>query len=1035
MSLTKFAIDKNRITAVALVLIVLAGINTFRTMPRAEDPGFTIRWALITTDFPGASPERVEYLVTDKLEKAIQEMPEIDFIYSESKTGMSIINIGIKEEFTDMRPIWDDLRRKVDRTKNRGELPQGIIGPRVNDEFGDVFGTIVTLTGEGFSYAELKEIADEVRNELLVIDEVAKVEIHGAQEERIFVEYNNARLAELGISASHLMGILASKNIIMSGGDVTFDRENIVLEPTGNFETVEDLKRTLINIPGREDLVFLEDVVHIYRGYIDPPQSIIRSNGTEALALGINMREDGNIIRLGDQVREKINYLQTIYPIGLEFDFVSFQPADVANKIDNFTGNLLQAIAVVLLVMLVFLGVRTGLIVASLVPTAMLMSIMFMGFFNIGLDMISIAALIIALGLLVDNAIVMSESIIVQMSSGIKPITAAINSANELMIPLLTSSLTTAAAFLPIYLAESGVGEYTAPLFEVVTITLLCSWILSLTMIPMLCVYFIRVKQSKGGETYESKFYKKYRSLLIKVLKNRWLALGIVIVVFFIAMQGFALIPSIFFPANDKATYTAEVNLPVGTPISRTLEIVDELEGFMKQELMAEPNGKTGIENWATFIGEGPPMFVLGFSPEQANPGYACFIVNTTDGGAILDTLVKKTEQYCINNFPDVRPNVARLDYGPPPDFPVAIRIMGNDRDKVFDIADKVKEKMASIPGTKNIHDDWGLRTKKLIVKINQARAQRAGITNQDIALSLQTALTGIVTTEFREEDEVIPITLRSVAAERQDIGKLEGLNVYSQATGRNVPLKQVADLQVKWEPSKIRRRDLQKVVSVKCEVTSETTPIDVALHMDEWLQEEQSNWDVGYKYELGGEMESSVEASNSINEKLPIAGLIIILLLVIQFNSIRRPFIILTAIPLGMIGVVIGLIVLRSYFGFMTLLGVISLAGVVINNAIVLLDRIRIEIHDNKLSPQQAIIVASQRRLRPIMLTTATTIGGLLPLYLGGGPMWESMSAAIMFGLAFSTVLTLGFVPLMYSLLFKVNYKDYEYEPLEVNQ
>ena len=547
-------------------------------------------------------------------------------------------------------------------------------------------------------------------------------------------------------------------------------------------------------------------------------------------------------------------------------------------------------------------------------------------------------------------------------------------------------------------------------------------------MIPMFCVYFLKVKKKTEGNLYDSKFYRKYRSFLITLLKHRGLTVLAIFVIFMVAMQGFRFIPNIFFPDSDRATYTAELNLPTGTPIERTIEIVDEFESFMKKELVIDSVRKDGITNWATFIGQGPPSFVLGFSPEQANPGYACLIVNTTSGGPILDSLVQKSEAFCLANFPDVRPNISRLNYGPPPDFPVVIRILGQDRDKAFEIADQVKAYMATIEGTKNIHDDWGHRTKKLVVNINQARAKRAGVTNQDIALSLQTALSGIITTEYREGDQVIPITLRSVAAERQDLGKLETINVYSHLSGRNVPLKQVADLEVVWESSKVRRRDLLKVVSVKCDVSDDTTPIAVAMKMDSWLKKEQPNWGVGYRYELGGEMESSVEASNSINAKLPIAGLIILLLLVVQFNSIRRPFIILTTILLGIIGVVIGLLVMRSYFGFMTLLGVYSLAGVVINNAIVLLDRIRIERAIHGLEPQRAVIEAAQRRLRPILLTTATTIGGLLPLYLGGGPMWESMAVAIMYGLAFATVLTLGVVPVLYSLLFRVNFKEFTY-------
>ncbi|MFC1682688.1 efflux RND transporter permease subunit [Candidatus Zixiibacteriota bacterium] len=1028
MNITRAAIEKNRITAVAIILILIAGFNTFRTMPRAEDPGFIIRWALIMTYFPGASPERVEMLVTDKLEKAIQEMPEIDFISSESRTGVSIISIGIKESYREMRPIWDDLRRKVERTVDRGELPQGIIGPMVNDEFGDVFGTIITLTGEGYSYAELKEIADDVRNELLVIEDVAKVEIHGAQEERVFVEYNSARLAELGLSASQLIGILQSQNIILSGGDITTDRERIVLEPTGSFESIEDLKRTLIQLPGRSELFSLEDIAKIYRGYIDPPQSMVRWQGIPALALAINMREGGNIIDLGETVKEKVAYLQTVYPIGVEFGFAAFQPYHVDKKVDEFTASLLQAIAVVLLVMLLFLGIRTGLVVASLVPMAMIMSIMLMGVFRIGLDQMSLASLIIALGMLVDNAIVMSESIMVQMRGGKKAIDAAIDSANELKIPLLTSSLTTAAAFLPIFLAASGVGEYCAPLFKVVTITLLSSWILSLTMIPMLCVVFLRVKQQKQENQFETKFYTKYRSFLIMMLRHRLLTVLAVLVIFFIALQGFALLPNIFFPSGDKAIYTAEINLPTGTPIERTVEIVDQLEEYIHRDLVIDETRSEGIVDWSIFIGQGPPTFALGFMPEQANPGYACLIVNATTGGPFLDELIQKTEVYCREHFPDVRPNIRRMDLGPPPDAPVSIRIFGKDLDRLAQIADQVKEKLASIQGTKDIHDNWGLRRKKLVVAINQARAKRAGVTNQDIAISLQAALAGIETTQFREQDQVIPITLRSMESERQDIGKLETINVYSQATGQNVPLKQVADLEITWEPSKRYRRDLLKAMSIKCDVSSQTTPIAVSKEMKTWLEREKENWKIGYKYEIGGEAESSEEASKSINDKLPIAGLIIVLLLVGQFNSLRRPAIILMTIPLGIIGVIIGLLILRSYFGFMTLLGVISLAGVVINNAIVLIDRIRIERQENGLEPQRAVIEAAQRRLRPILLTTATTIGGLLPLYFGGGSLWEPMTIAIMFGLAFATVLTLGVVPVLYAIFFKVKFKGFNY-------
>jgi len=1022
MNITRAAIERNRVTFVILFVAILAGLMAFQGMPRAEDPGFTIRSAMVLTYFPGASPERVEMLISDKLEEAIQEMPEIDFITSESRTGVSIVMVNIQQTYKKMLPLWDSLRRKVDKVKE--EMPDGVIGPLVNDEFGDIFGTIITITGEGFSYTELKDVADEVRNELLLIEDIAKVEIHGAQEERIFVEYNDARLAEVGLSASQLINILQNQNIVIPGGDVSTGKERIVLEPTGSFESIEDLKRILISIPGRIDLIYLEDLAHVYRGYIDPPQSIVHSSGIPALALAINLREQGNITVLGEEVTELANRLQGMYPIGIEFDVVAFQPEHVEHRVNEATSSLLQAIAIVILVMLLTLGIRTGLVVASLIPLTMIMSLLIMSFLNIGLDQMSLVALIIALGLLVDNAIVMSESIMVQMKAGIPVKEAAISSATELRVPLLIGSLTTAAAFLPFYLAESSMGEYVGPLFKVVTITLLCSWFLSEAITPMFCVYFIKVK--KKEDHYESNFYMRYRHFLFRLLRHPVKSIIAVALIFFIALQGFMFIPAIFFPRNEKAIYTAEFELPQGTPIHQTEAVVKDIEAFMKRELVAGPNRPEGIVNWSTYVGQGAPRFYIAYNPVPAKPEFATMIINTTSN-PIIDSLIAKTEEYCMDKFPELRTRLDLLLYGPPT-AAVEVRISGKELSKVFELADMVKAKLKTVPGTKNIRDDWGQRTKKILVKINQARARRAGVTNRDIAISLQTALTGIEVTQFREEDKTIPVTMRSEAAERQDIGKLETINVYAQMTGRNVPLKQVADLEIQWQSSKILRRSRLKTVTVQSEVKPGVLPIALSQELDKWLKEESQTWDLGYKYALGGEIESSGEANASIGEKMPIAFLIIILLLVFQFNSLRLTTIVLTTIPLGIIGVVFGLLVANSYFGFMTLLGVVSLAGIVVNNAIVLLDRIKYEIKERGLEPARAVIEAAQRRLRPILLTTATTIGGLLPLWLGGGRMWKPMAIAIIFGLLFSTLLTLGVVPVLYSLFFKVKFREFKY-------
>ncbi len=1023
MNITRFAIEKNRITGVVLAVILVAGTLAYSTMPRSEDPGFIIRTAVVKTYFPGASPERVELLVTDKLEKKIQEIPELDFVSSTSKVGVSIIYVNIKEEYRNMRPLWDKLRRKVEDAAP--DLPDDLIGPFVNDEFGDVFGTIITITGEGFSYREIEDFADEVREELLLLPDVAKVEIFGAQEEQIFVEYDNATLAEFGLSPVQLQQGLAQRNIILPGGDVTTEYEEIVLEPTGNFESLEDLRRTVVNLPNSRQVIRIEDLVDIYRGYADPPETLMRSSGLPALGLAVSMRDGGNILDLGKQIRETIRRAHSIYPIGIEFDYVAFQADVVERKVDDFIGNLLQALVVVALVMLLFLGLRTGLIVVSLIPATMVTSFLIMSLFDIGLNQMSLASLIIALGMLVDNAIVMSESVLVQMESGTPAKEAAIRSAQELRIPLLISSLTTSAAFLPIFLAESATGEYTAPLFKVVTIALLTSWLMALTLIPVLCVVFLKVRQVASDNAFSSPLYTNYRRILLVAVRRPWLVIAVVVVTFTIAVQGFRFIPNIFFPENDQATMTVDVDLPVGSPIERTDFVVRDIEHFMRETLMVDDDREEGIINWGAFIGEGAPRYKLAYQPQPPSPYYGYLLINATSIEVVQDELIPAIERYIIENFPEVSPTVRPLPLGAPAWPPVAIRVSGRDTDQLFEIVDQVKDRLTQLPGSKLVTDNWGTKSKKIVVDIDETRAQLAGISHQDVAVSLQTFLSGFKTTEFREGDKLIPIVLRSKNRRRGSRwAGISSANVYSQAAGYSVPMAQVSELKLVWQPAIIERRDRLRTVTVESLLSKSYTASKLNQEIRPWLEEISSDWAFGYLWEFGGEAETSGKANASIAAKLPIAALLILLLLVIQFNSLRRAAIVLLTIPLAVIGVVVGLLLTGSYFGFMTLLGIISLSGIVINNAIVLLDRIRIETEENGLDPATAVMTAAQTRLRPILLTAATTVGGLLPLWLGGGPMWEPMAIAIIFGLAFATILTLGVVPVLYTLFFRVDFR-----------
>jgi multidrug efflux pump subunit AcrB len=1028
--MTRFALQRMATTLTAVAVVIVAGVQAYIEMPRAEDPGFTIRIAQVLTIWPGASPERVENLVTDPLEEVIQEMPELDYISSTSKTGVSVINVNIRANYMDLQPIWDKLRRKVEKV--RDDLPESIIGPTVNDEFGDVFGMLFSITGPDYTYQDLKRVADRVRDELLVIEDVAKVDIAGAQEERVFVEYNNARLAELGLTPVRLRQILEAQNIVIPGGDLLVGEERLALEPTGNFESVDDLRRTVISIPGEPNLLYLEDIAEVTRDYVDPPSRVVHYMGERALVLAISMRDGGNILELGDQVRTLMHDQQGAYPWGISFNEIQFQTDPVRQKVNGFIANLLQAVGLVALVMLVFLGLRTGLIVAALVPMAIISCFMVMGFFGIGLNQISLAALIIALGMLVDNGIVMAESIMVLMEQGKKGFDAAIQAAKELRIALLTSSLTTAAAFLPIYLAENESGEYTAALFQVVTITLLCSWVIALTVIPLLAVQFLKVKKSENS--YDSRFYRGYRGLLLTALRLRYGTLLLVAILFFAAIQGMKLVPNIFFPPNERATFTLEMRLPIGTAIEETESVVSQVEQILTDRFVAGAyagayaGGDRGITNWGAFVGSGAPRFILTYNQEPPSPEYAVFIVNTTDR-EVIDPLVADIERELLETFPEVQPTVRPLELGPPVGKPIGFRISGRDFDTLFNIVEDVKALLRETQGAKQVDDNWGAQSKKLIVDIDQPRARRAGVTSQDIAISLQTYLSGFTTTEYREGDKLIPVVMRATGADRQDLGKLDSINVYAQSTGQSVPLRQVADVDVRWQPAKIIRRDTLRTVTVEADLARGFTAKGVNDQAMPKLADMAADWPRGYSFELGGEEEQSEKSQGAIAEKLPVAALIIVLLLVTQFNSIRKPLIILCTIPLGLIGVVIGLIVVpEMYFGFMTLLGLISLAGIVINNAIVLLDRIDIEITENGRAPNQAIVAAAQQRLRPILLTTMTTVAGMVPLYLGGGPMFEPMAIAIIFGLLFATVLTLVVVPVLYALFYRVSFKGFTY-------
>lgn len=1022
MNITELAIKKNRVTYVLLVVIILLGISSYNNLSRNSMPPYTVRVASVVTSFPGASPERVELLISDKIEKVIQEIPETDYISSESRTGLSVITVSLKESTPSIKlqDIWDRLRRKIDNIKK--DLPSGIYGPTVKDEdIGVVFGISIGLENDGFEYTELKEYAEELRDKLIKLDNAAKVEIGGIIEKPVFIKFDNAKLARLGLSSSKLKNIISSTNIIVPAGEVNFKGERVILEPSGSFETVEDIKSILIPVGNKGETMMLGDITEVYREYVSPRKSVIKINGKEALVLSVSLKEGANIVNLGQDVDQLILQYNKVLPIGIHAVRIASQDYDVQNSIDNFMSNVIQSILIVLAVMLLFLGLRTGLVVASLIPFAIVLTLLLMGQFGIGLNQVSLAALIMALGMLVDNAIVMSESMIVKIENGEKPLAAAISSSKELMIPLLISSLTTSAAFLSFFLAESVMGEIMGQLFSVITLALLASWIMALTVIPLLAVAFIKIKKNKKQKTsIFDRLNLYYNQLLAFSLKRSFVVIASIGILLVLSLVGFRLLPFVFMPDSERNLVTLDLNLPLGTDIKTTEENVSLIERFLRDSLLVNENKKKGVTDWSSFIGKGPNSYDLGYSPAEQNSGYAHLLINTTSGEDnqhVIDLL----EDFCFVAVPDAEITIKRLGSGGGAAIPIQVRISGDDPNELFRLASIVKNKLHNLPNTKNVTDSWGPKIKKFFVQIDQLRLSRSGLTNQDIALSLNTVLSGYHVGEFREDENTIPIIMRSQGSEQISYHDIESLNIFAQNSGKNVPLAQVATIIPQWQYAKIVRRDLSRTITVNSQLNEGVTASEINYQLKPFLVEESKNWKAGYTYEFGGESEGSSKALGAVADKLPISAFIILLLLVLQFNSMRKTFIVISTIPLGLIGVVGGLLLAGSNMSFTGFLGIISLAGIIINNAIVLIDRIQIEIDELGRKPYDAITQAANERFRPILLTTFTTSLGLIPLWIGGGAMWRPMAIGIIFGLLFATVITLLFVPILYKLMYGI--------------
>jgi multidrug efflux pump subunit AcrB len=822
----------------------------------------------------------------------------------------------------------------------------------------------------------------------------------------------------LGFSPQGLASALRNQNVLQPGGNARVGTERIVIEPTGEFKSLQDIKRVSLRSPGSAESVYLEDLATVRRDFIDPPSTISHFNGERCIMIAVSMSEEGKVTEMCKRVVQRVEALQRELPVGLDYHVFFSQDVYVDRSINDFMVNLLEAFFFVVIVMLIFTGLRMGLIAGALVPMAMLMSMAFMPLFNISLQQISIAALIISLGMLVDNGVVTSEDILVRLGAGQERFKAATGAVRELWLPLLSASLTTICAFLPIAIAKSDVAEFCLSLFQVVSITLLCSWFLALTLVPMLCYRFLKPKREK--QTFNGRMYVAYRHLLISSLKMRYVFTVIIVAAFFVSSSGFKFVPKLFFPPNEREMLLVDMWQPYGTDIRVTEERVSRLEAY----LLSRTND---VKEVGTFVGSGGPRWYLALEIEQDNPNYANLIINTTSIEG-TPAFAEHLRNYLKREFPDSRCTVKLLEQGPPVGAPVQIMLSGPDMDTIYELRDQLIGTMADIPGIVNIREDWGEWTKKLEVDVNQEQAKRAGFTSEDVALSLQAQISGIEVTEYREGEETIPVIIRSQSAYREDLGKIESINIYSYMSGQSIPLLQLARTRLEWQPSNIRRRDRVRTMTIKADVEGRFAS-EVLAELQPAVAALQEEWPMGYDVEFGGENAESAEAEASIMAGLPTAMGLLVLILIAQFNSFRRPLIIGLTLPLMMIGIVPGLLLTNAPFGFMAFLGMISLLGIIVNNAIMMIDRIEIERAAGQ-TLEDAIVVAAQKRFRPIIMTATTTIVGLVPLSLQGGEMWRPMANTIIFGLAFATVLTLIMCPVLYSFFFGAVFKKYEWNP-----
>ncbi|WP_262010431.1 efflux RND transporter permease subunit [Acinetobacter baumannii] len=1034
-NLSEWALNNKGIVLYFMLLLGIIGAISYSKLSQSEDPPFTFKVMVVQTYWPGATAKEVSTLVTDRIEKELMTTGQYDKIMAYSRPGESMVTFVAKDSLTSAQipDVWYNVRKKVNDIRH--ELPSGVQGPFFNDEFGDTFGNIYVLTGKDFDYALLKEYADRLQLQLQRVKDVGKVELIGLQDQKIWIEISNTKAVQLGIPVSAIQEALQKQNSMASAGFFETGTDRIQIRVSGQLQSVEDIKKMPLLVGDKT--IQLGDVADVYRGFSQPAQPRMRFMGDNGIGIAVSMRKGGDIIALGKNLETEFAQLQKTLPLGMKLQKVSDQPVAVQRSIHEFVKVLAEAVIIVLLVSFFSLGFRTGLVVAFSIPLVLAMTFAGMNLFDVGLHKISLGALILALGLLVDDAIIAVEMMAIKMEQGYSRIKAAGFAWKTTAFPMLTGTLITAAGFLPIATAQSSTGEYTRSIFQVVTIALLVSWVAAVLFVPYLgekllpdftktghqAPWYVRlwaritkkpqpqtvaISQDHHYDPYQSSFYLRFRKMVEFCVTYRKTVIATTVGIFVLSVLMFKMVPQQFFPPSNRAEILVDLKLEEGASLTATEQAVKKVEQFLSKQ--------KGIDNYVAYVGTGSPRFYLPLDQQLPQASFAQFVVlasSLDDRDEIRRSLETQIKQL----LPQVRTRVSLLENGPPVGYPLQYRVSGEDLNLVRKEAQQVARVISENPNTTNVHLDWGEPSKIISIQIDQDRARQMGVSSLDLANFVNASITGSAIEQYREKRELIEIRLRGDKAERVEVASLASLAVPT-ANGTTVPLAQIAKIEYKFEDGLIWHRNRLPTITVRADIRTNLQPATVVGELAESMDKLRAELPSGYLIEVGGTVEESARGQSSVNAGMPLFLAVVMTLLMIQLKSLSRATIVFLTAPLGLIGVVLFLLLFNKPFGFVAMLGTIALSGMIMRNSLILIDQIE---QDRQAGHPtwEAIIDATVRRFRPIILTALAAVLAMIPL--SRSIFFGPMAVAIMGGLIVATLLTLFFLPALYAAWFKV--------------